>query len=182
MEDGSLENSVKEITKSSLQEYFNKQDKSIKYSYKRIDNKGNLPEDLLDTINIDVLNLLDETEKYVNKELFSEWSEKNLSLYIRTYVKTFLLVIIKELYNHNVVVIDKRIMAFSLHTKEKLRKTRDGVTRAYNTLRIYVHISRALHKRSRILYYSHIYNKFSKRTVKIRKNVKYERYPNNYIT
>lgn len=181
MEDGCSELLAKPLTIAAFKKYIKDQDKEVRYSYKAIKNSDKITEQDLDTITIEVLNIPDEVVKEVNYDSFYKLSGKKAMKFASDYAYMFLLVMIENLLNHNTVILGRKIIGFSLNTSKK-RKVTENKIYDYNTLRTYVHISKELHKKTKLFYYAHNYVPFSRKIKRIRKQVEYTRYPDNYLT
>lgn len=169
----------KDITPSQISKWLDNHDKEIKYSYTSIKNSDTLEKEL-DTIVIKVRDIRHEVEDNVNYSKLTG-NENNLNKrFVRAYVLRFLQIFLCELAKGNTVVIGNREIGFSFNTVFKKRAFK-GTLKEYPTLRVYVHISEKLFKKTKVFYYAHVDKKFSRAFKDVRKNIKYLRYPLNFL-
>lgn len=162
-----------------IAKWINSHDKSVNYSYKSISNSEKFKGGL-DTIVVKVKNIIDEVHENVDYKKLKGGQNKLNERFVRNYVLKFLQIFLFELAKGNTVVIGNKEIGFSFNTVFKKRKFKD-VIKEYPTLRVYVHISEKLFKKTRVFYYAHVYKGFSRTFKGVRKNIKYIRYPSNFL-
>ena len=166
----------KDWTKRLINLSYKNNGDNIKYSYKSFYEK-----DKLDTIEVKIIKLRDEIISQVDLDKLENIKKSSRKSFVLDYFYTYIKVILDELVKGNVVRLGL-LLGLSMNTNEKTRlKKSTGKMVSYKTLRIYVHISKPFYLKTQIFYYSHGSKYFRRNISDLRKNVKYERYPKNFL-
>jgi len=162
-----------------LGKWIDEHDKQITYSYKAFRNSEDF-EGTLDSIVLEVKDIRKETELNTNYSKLTGGDSKLNRRFVRSYVLRFLQVFLYELAKGNTVIIGNKEIGFSFNSQIKKRLMKGKIIE-YSTLRVYVHISKKLFSKTMVFYYSHVDKRFQKAFKEVRKNIKYIRYPSNFL-
>lgn len=177
MENGYKKHLKKEVSNKEISKWMNLHDESVNYTYTWTDKDG---EKRKDTIVIEVNKLRDVVLEDIDYSKIKEVNKRFIFLFISSYIFTFLRLMLVELLKGNTVVLGNKEIGFSLHSLYKVRQYKERVIQ-YTSLKIYVHISEKLFKKSKLVYYSHLDKRFRKAIRNVRKNIQYYRYPSNFL-